>query len=139
MQRNISQNSGYAKKMEVASGPKPPQTAPRLFRGSSEVGAFEGRGAEAWRGGTKDPPEIVRGNLPPPGWDAVCTRQVIPLSSFFLGSRLGSVLQVATHLCPILLATCWSCFNMALFSTNICLALKGSKSFPRKLQNKRYF
>ena len=28
---------------------------------------------------------------------------------------------------------------MALFSTNICLALKGSKSFPRKLQNKRYF
>ena len=37
--------------MEVASGPKPPQTAPRLFRGSSEVGAFEGRGAEAWRAG----------------------------------------------------------------------------------------
>ena len=57
----------------------------------------------------------------------------------FLGSRLGSVLQVATHLCPILLATCWSCFNMALFSTNICLALKGSKSFPRKLHSKRYF
>ena len=124
--------------MEVASGPKPPQTAPRLFRGSSEVGAFEGRGAEVWRGGRGILPKLFGGTSHrQAGMPYVLVRWY--LCHPFLGSRLGSVLQVATHLCPILLATCWSCFNMALFSTNICLALKGSKSFPRKLQNKRYF
>ena len=50
--------------MEVASGPKPPQTAPRLFRGSSEVGAFEGRGAEAWRGRHKGSSRNCSGEPP---------------------------------------------------------------------------
>ena len=77
--------------MEVASGPKPPQTAPGLFRGAVRSERLRGEEQRLGGGGTKDPPEIVRGNLPPPGWDAVCTRQVIPLSSFFGIKTCGSV------------------------------------------------
>ena len=40
---------------------------------------------------------------------------------------------------PIQLATCWSSVNMPWFSTNICLALKGSKSLSWKVHSKRYF
>ena len=86
--------------------------------------------------GRQDPPRIVRGNLPPPGWDAVCTRQVIPLSSF-IGSRLGSVLQVplicAYSTCHMLVIRQYALiFNKYLFGLK-------SKSLSWKVHSKRYF
>ena len=57
----------------------------------------------------------------------------------FFGIKTWQCITSCHSFVPILLATCWSSVNMPWFSTNICLALKGSKSLSWKVHSKRYF
>ena len=133
-------NSGYAKKNGSGQWPKTSPNGSPAVQGEQWGRRLWGERSRGLEGGEAQGilPKLFGGtSRRQAGMPYVLVRWY--LCHPFLGSRLGSVLQVATHLCPILLATCWSCFNMALFSTNICLALKGSKSFPKKIAQQKIF
>ena len=137
MQRNISQNSGYAKK----NGKWPvAQNLPKRLPGCSggAVRSEPLRGEEQRQWGRQDPPEIVRGNLPPPGWDAVCTCQVIPLSSFLFWDQDLAVYYKLSLICAY--STCHMLVirQYALIFNKYLFGLK-SKSLSWKVHSKRYF